>query len=287
MPVKPLQVAVVGLGRLGNACAQALLDDTGLALAGVVRRPASPKTLPGRLQRWPAVTHVRDLPAVDLALVCVPATAVAGVARELLQARVPLVECAQLDRRLLQAHYEELHSFALHHRATAIVGAGLDPGVWPIFTRAFELLIPRGQTRTLPHPGVRLHHSAALAHLPGIEDALAGEWHGPDGALQRYVYLQLARGADASQVRAAIAADPLYAGETTQVFVVDSLAEVEAEAGEGLVLERLSTAAAGAHASLLLEARFDLHAFAARVMLDAARQLPALHHGAHRYTLGL
>jgi len=285
--MKQLQVAVVGLGRLGSACALALLDETELALAGVVQRPGAVHTRPGRLQRAPAVAHVRDLPVVDVALVCVPTEAVAGVARELLQARVSIVECAQLEGRALEAHHAELHTFALHHRATAIVGAGVEPGVLPLLTQAFELLIPRGQSTAHHHPGVSLHHSPALGHLSGVKDTLTGEWRGADGAMQRYVYVELQRGADAEQVRADIAADPLFAGEPTQVFVVDNLAEVEAEAGQGLVLERRSTAAAGAHASLLLEARYDLFAFAARVMLDAARRLPALRHGAHRYTLGL
>lgn len=285
--MRPLQVAVIGLGRLGSACAQALLDETDLALAGIVRRPDSPRTLPGRLQRWSGVSHVRDLPAVDVALVCVPSGAAAGVARELLLARVPIVECAQLDGPALLAHHADLDTFARHHRATAIVGAGMDPGVLPLLTHAFGFLIPRGQSATHHHPGASLHHSAALGHLPGIADALVGEWRGGDGTPQRYVYVQPQRGADADRLRAAIAADPLYAGESTQVFVVDDLAEVEAETGQGLVLTRLSTAASGAHASLLLEARFDLHSFAARVMLDAARRLPALRHGAHRYTLGL
>ena len=43
----------------------------------------------------------------------------------------------------------------------------------------------------------------------------------------------------------------------------------------------------GSHQSLLLEARFDVVAFAARVMLDAARRLPQLRAGAHVYSLWL
>ena len=44
-------------------------------------------------------------------------------------------------------------------------------------------------------------------------------------------------------------------------------------------------AEAGAHPSLLREARFDVPTFAARVMLDAARRLSQLGPGAHRYSL--
>lgn len=284
--MKKLQVAVIGLGKLGTACALALLEHGELALAGmVVRRPVAREALPGRLRRHPAVLHVRDLPPVDAALVCVPTESVAQVARELLQAHIAVVECASLDDRALAAHYALFDDMTRAYRGKAVVGAGWEPGLLPAFKRAFDVLIPRGQDTLRRHPGVGLHHSAVVAHLPGVKDALVGEYRGDGGALQRYVYVERERGADGEQVRTAILADPMFAGEATQVFVVDSLSEIEAEAGQGLVLERLGVASAGVHASLLLEARFDPSAFAAQVMLDAARQLPALTHGAHRYAL--
>ena len=285
--MKRLQVAVVGLGRLGRACALALLDSGELALAGmVVRRPPPHEALPGRLQRYPLVTHVRDLPPLDAALLCVPTDVAAEVARELLQARIPVVECASLEGQALQDHYERFDDMTRVYKATAIVGAGWEPGVLPAFRRAFELLIPRGRDTLDRHPGVSLHRSAAVDHLPGIKGALVGEYRGEGGVPQRYVYVELHKGVDFERVRAAILADPLFAGETSQVFAVENLEEVEGEAGQGVVLERLAVASAGIHASLLLEARFDPTAFAAQVMLDAARQLPTRKHGAHRYTLG-
>lgn len=280
-----LEVAVMGLGRLGSACANALIDESDLALAGIVRRPGSLGPLAGRLKRFPVVAHVRDLPAVDVALVCVPTDAAPGMARELLQARIPMVECACLEGHALAEHHAELDDVAKGHRVTAIVGAGWNPGVLPLFTRAFEILIPRGQSVFHRHPGVSLYHSAAVAHVRGVKDALAGEYRGADGTLQRYVYVELQRGADFAQVRTDIAADPLFAGEATQVFQLDSLSAIEAGEGQGMVLERRAVAEPGMHASLLLEARFELAEFAARVMLDAARRIPGLRHGAHRYAL--
>ena len=56
---------------------------------------------------------------------------------------------------------------------------------------------------------------------------------------------------------------------------------------QGVVLERRSTARQGKHASLLLEARFDPATLSAQIMLDAARRIPLMSPGAHRYTLGL
>jgi diaminopimelate dehydrogenase len=278
---------VIGLGRLGRACAEALIDEGELALAGVVRGLGAPATLPGRLQRFPVASHVRDLEQVRAALVCVPADAVLGAARALLQARIPIIECACFEGKALEAHYAALDEAADNHHVAAVVGAGWDPGVLPLLRGAFDMLIPRGQTVFHRHPGLSLHHSAVVAGMPGVKGALAGEYPGDSGTAQHYVYVELERGAALAQVQAAIAADPLFAGDVTQVFQVEHLSDMEAEEGLGVVLERRGSATHGPHQSLLLEARFDHIAFSARIMLDAARKLPGLRRGAHRYAVGL
>ena len=275
-----LQVAVIGLGRLGTACALALLDDPELTLAGIVRRPEAPARAPGRLQRAAVVGHVRDLPVVDVALVCVPPQDATDVAIALLQGRVPVVECAALDDAALEQHHAALDDAARRHRTSAVVGAGWNPGAWSAFIATFERLIPRGQTVQQRHPGNALHHSAAAAALDGVRQALEAEVGGT-----RYVYVELDRGASLDAVRERLAADPLFVGVPTQVFAVDDAGGLEEREHQGAVLERLGTAASGHHASLLLEARFDLHEFAARAMLDAARQVRGLAHVAHRYAL--
>lgn len=282
---KRLQVAVVGPGRLGQACALALLDDAEFSLAGLVRRPEATGSLPGRLGDVPLVTHFRDLPVVDLALVCVPPQQVAEVAHDLMQARVPIVECARLEGGARRAHYETLDGCARRYRVSAVVGAGWDPGLLPLLSQAFHTLIPHGQTVQHQHPGLATHHSAAVEALPGVRQALECELRAQGGALQRYVYVELQPEADFDAVRTRIAADPLFAGEATQVFQMDSLAALEAPEGEGLVLERHARGSAGPHASLVLEARYDVTGFAARVMLKAARRLPSLSHQAHLFSL--
>src|SRR5688500_17149877 len=119
-----LNIAVIGFGRLGRACALALREADDLALAGVVRRPGALMTLPDPLGEIPVVTHVRDLKRVDRALVCVPAGNVLGVARELLQARIPVIECAVFEEHALETHYEAIGDAARHHGVPAMVGAG-------------------------------------------------------------------------------------------------------------------------------------------------------------------
>lgn len=281
--MKRLRLAIVGFGRLGRACAEAALHAPDLGLVGVVVRDAA-VALPAPFARVPVATHLRDLPRPEATLSCVPVGVAPGVAAELLQQGAALVECAALEGHALAAHHEAIGEAALRHRVPAIVGAGWDPGVLPLVRRAFEMLVPEGRTELRDRPGASLHHTEAARMVPGVADALATEARDASGTLRRYVYVELSRGAAIEPVREAFARDPLFAGEETLVFPVDSVASLE-QAGHGIVLERLGTARGGAHQNLLLEARFEASTFAARVMLDAARRLASLRPGAHRYSL--
>lgn len=276
------RLAIVGFGALGRACALALLDAGDLELAGVIRRTAN--ALPAPLQRISVAAHLRDLRQVDAALLCVPPDAAPGIARDILQQRTPLVECARLEARARRDHFDTLDRVARGHRVAAIAGAGWDPGVLPLLQRQFEVLIPHGWTSNEKHPGLSLHHSAIAAAVDGVKDALATECRSPAQGLQRYVYVELKPGADIGSVTQAIEADPLFVDAAVHVFAVADLGALEA-AGSGIVLERRATATAGRHESLLLEARFNAPEFAARVMLDAARGLAGLAPGAHHYAL--
>lgn len=274
------RVAIVGLGRLGAACLDAIRQVPDLDLAGVVRRPESGAAPHGVR----TAAHVRDLGRVDAALVCVPAMRVADFARELLQARIAVVECAVLEDRALDEHYAAIGELAQRHRTPAVVGAGWNPGMLPLLRRAFEVLVPEGHTSITDRPGANLHHTEAVRRVRGVRDALVTEQPNAEGRMKRYVYAELAKGTDPVEVQAALTADPLFAGEETLLFPVESVSALEAE-GRGVLLERRGTARSGAHQNLLLEARFDVPTFAARVMVDTVRRLGQLRPGAHRYSL--
>ncbi len=279
---KRTRVAIMGFGRLGRACFAAVREHRLLELAGVVRRGSAVAAPSAHV---PVVTHVRDLDRVDVVLLCVPTDASEAVARELLQQRLAVVECAQIEQDRLDAYCDSLADFAHRHRVRLMLGAGWDPGVLTLLRGGFDMLIPRGETRFTRRPAASLHHTSVARGAAGVVGALAVEHRGVDGQLQRYVYVELADGAKLEPVAASIAADPAFAGESTQVFAVDSIAALEEE-GHGALLERIGTAASGAHQSLLLEVRGDPVALAARAMVDAAWRLPAQAVGGHRYRLG-
>jgi diaminopimelate dehydrogenase len=278
-----VRIAIVGLGRLGRLCARLAHESPELDLVGVWRREASlALPMPEGLQPVRAAGHISELGRVEAALVCVPTEAALSVVTELTQHRVPLVECATLEGSALEHYYERIDTIARDHRVPVMVGAGWNPGLLQHIEDLFEVLIPKGRTQLSTAPGVNLHHTEAARDIPGVRAALATEVRGAGGARQHYFYVELARGGEAEQVRAALAADPLFAGEDVLVFPVESVSALE-QRGHGVLLERAGTAGAGVHDTLLLEGRFDPWAFTARAMLDAARRLPGMPRGLQRY----
>jgi diaminopimelate dehydrogenase len=233
--MKRRRVAIVGLGKLGKACAHALRQDEELVLAGIVRRPERiNEKLPVTLGNIPVVAHVSELQAVDVALVCVPAEHVAGVAHDLMS----------------------------------------------LLRSLFALLIPKGATEVTRRPGVSLHHTALADTISGVKGALSTELHTAAGARQRYVYVELEDGTDLRQVEEAIRNDPLFLGEETMIFQVDSVATLE-EDGHGVVVERRGSAGETGHHSILMEARFSEPALSAQIMLGGARAVAACRPGAY------
>ncbi len=270
-------VAVVGLGNLGRRCAEALSTDPFLALVGVVRRSDQP---PVAWLKAPVVEHIRELGVVDVALLCVPPDVVPGAARELLQARIPVVECARLHGEAFVEHKAEMDRVAHLYGVAAVVGAGWDPGLFSVFRSQFALLVPHGHTQSSLHTGASLHHTLAAQGIAGVRQALATELKTLDNTGQRYVYVELEPGTDVAAVERAIRQDPTYLDEQTYVFPVDSIAALEQQ-NRGVLLERHSARGHADHTSLLLEARFDEARLAAQIMLAAARALPWLRAGAY------
>lgn len=276
--MKRLQLAIIGFGKLGRACAEAVVGDEQLALAGVVRRPESPKELPSPFTQVPVASHVSELGEVDAVLICVPTEEVLGVARDLLQHSIPVVECATLHGEALREHKQEIDRIASQHGVPAIVGAGWDPGALSLFRALFALLIPRGHTETSWHTAGSLHHTTAARAVPKVREALATELRTAGGKMQRYVYVELEKGGDPAKVEQAIKSDPLFLGEETLVFPVESIRALEE--GRGVLLERRGAAGGAGHQTLLIEARYCEQALAASVMAAAARAIPTCKRGA-------
>ena len=106
--------------------------------------------------------------AVDAVLVCLPTDLVRELATDLLRHHTPIVEAATLDGITRQTHWREIDRMALRRGVPAVVGAGWDPGVRPLFEGLFAALCPKGGTRTHDRPGFSLHHTLAAWAIPGV-----------------------------------------------------------------------------------------------------------------------
>jgi len=275
------RLAIIGLGRVGKACAEAIAACEDLAAAGIVRRPESlGLPLPQALLGVPVAPHASELGGLDAALICLPRPLVLEAATDLLQHRIPIVEAATVPSAGYRSYQRQIDQVALRHKVAAVVGAGWEPGMLSLFRGLFATLCPKGHTATRDRPGVSLHHTLAARQVSGVKDALCAELRAGSGEIQRYVYLELEHGAALPRVQQMIENDPLFLDEETLVLPVDSIAALEDE-GHGVVLERWGTSAAKAHQRFLLEGRFDRVAVTAQVMVAAARALPTLAPGAH------
>lgn len=278
-----LHLAVVGFGKLGRACIRAINEDEQSVLAGVVRqRGFVGQKLPAGFENIPVAEHITELDHVDAALICVPNEAVLGIAHDLLQGGIPVVECATLHGKSFHEHKNELDRYATRYKVPIIVGAGWDPGMLSVFRDLFALLIPKGHTDITHSPGINLHHTTLAQAIPGVKSALSTECYAVGGQRQHYVYVELEEGASLDTVERAIRSDPLFLDEETFVFPVESVAMLEEE-GHGVLLERRGTAGPAEHQLFLLEGRFSERVLAAQVMLAAARSLSTQGH--HAYSL--
>lgn len=279
--MRPRRLAVIGLGKLGRACGEAIVAAEDLRLAGLVRRPESLNSaLPEALKDVAVTAVLEELDAVDAALLCLPPELVTTTAHDLLQHKMPVIECAVLHGEDPRVRQERLHRLAQRHHVAAVLGAGWDPGALSLFRGLFAVLVPKGHTDVSDRPGISLHHTLSARAVAGVRDALCTELRTTEGKVQRYVYVELAPGADGERVAEAIRSEPLFLDEETLVFPVESVATLEEE-GRGIVLERRGSGGVTAHQMLLFEARFDMWRLAAQVMIAAARALPDLPPGAH------
>lgn len=276
-----LRVGVVGFGRVGKACAELLLENKDLVLAAIVRRLDSlAQAVPDTFSKIPLVSHAAQIQQVDGALLCVPMAQVLDTAHDCLQHGIPIIESSVLHGEAFHAHREAIHRLAVRYDVPAIVGAGWDPGALSLARSLFALLAPEGEIETRHRVAASLHHTAMARQVVGVKAALCTEQVAADGTRQRYVYVELEKGIDADRVAAAIRADPLFLGEETLVFPVESVAALEQE-GRGIVLERRSAPGRSGYQRFLLEARFDEALLTARMMLAAARALRGLEPGAY------
>jgi diaminopimelate dehydrogenase len=238
-----IRAAIIGYGNIGKAAVEALARSEDFTLAGIVRRNPS-AAQPQELADIPVVAALKDLEAVDVALLCAPTRSIPDLASDVLAQGVRTVDSFDIHGEIPALH-RRLNAVAKDNGTVSVISAGWDPGSDSVIRALLLALAPHGITYTNFGPGMSMGHSTAVKNMDGVRDALALTMPLGAGVHRRMVYIELAEGYQAEDVIARIKRDPYFVHDDTHVSVVSSIAPLKNTA-HGVLIER-SGASGNAH----------------------------------------
>ena len=278
MTMKKIRAAVVGYGNIGKYALQALQAADDFEIAGIVRRKGA-EGKPAELDDYPVVKDIRELEAVDVAILATPTRQVETYALECLAAGISTVDSFDIHTQIVDLR-RTLDAAARKAGRVSVISAGWDPGSDSIVRALMQAIAPKGVTYTNFGPGRSMGHSVAVRAIPGVRDALSMTIPLGTGIHRRMVYVELEPGADFSAVKAAILADPYFVNDETHVTQVESVDALN-DVGHGVNLVRKGVS--GTTHNQLFE--FNMHinnpALTAQVLVCVARAAMRMKPGAY------
>lgn len=266
--MKKIRAAVIGYGNIGHYTVEALEAAPDFEIAGIVRRNGDADK-PSELAPYAVVKSIKELDAVDVAILATPTRSVEQHAKECLALGINTVDSYDIHTGIV-ALRRSLDEAARQHGAVSIISAGWDPGSDSIVRTLMQSLAPKGITYTNFGPGMSMGHTVAVKAIEGVKAALSMTIPLGTGIHRRMVYVELEDGYTLQQVTAAIKADPYFANDETHVMQVASVDELK-DMGHGVNLTRKGVS--GKTHDQLLE--FNMHinnpALTAQVLVNVAR----------------
>uniref|UniRef100_UPI0037E07B6A Meso-diaminopimelate D-dehydrogenase n=1 Tax=Bacillus thermozeamaize TaxID=230954 RepID=UPI0037E07B6A len=267
---RPIRVAIIGYGNIGQYALQAVEEAPDMELAGVVRRQSSlEKPLPRELHGVSVVSDVSALGQVDVAVLCTPTRETPAIAKELLARGIHTIDSFDIHQEIVQVRHE-LDEVARAHQAVAILAAGTDPGTCSMIRSILEFMAPYGITYTNVGPGMSMGHSVAVKAIEGVKDALALTIPIGTGLHRRMVYVELEEGADFATVKERILQDPYFVHDETHVLQVDDVKQL-IDRGIGVRMERKGVSGQTQNQLFTYEMRINNPALTSQVMIASAR----------------
>ena len=256
------RVAVVGYGNIGKYAVEAINEAPDMELAGIVRRSVS--------KGEQAVSDVRELGKVDVALLCCPTRNVPETAKKYLAMGINTVDSFDIHGAPLWELREQLDEVAKNHNVAAIISAGWDPGTDSMLRVMLEAMAPKGITYTNFGPGMSMGHTVAVKSIKGVRNALSMTIPAGTGIHHRLVYVEIEPDVDFADVEKAIKTDAYFVKDHTIVSKVDSV-DTLLDVGHGAFIERKGVS--GATHNQLFEFRMKINnpALTAQVMTSCAR----------------
>lgn len=263
-----IKMAIVGYGNIGKFTLEAVEVAPDMECVGVVRRNASKEGLP-ELAPYKVVSDIRELGAVDVAILATPSRKVEENALKYLAMGISTVDSFDIHSKICELR-ASLGAAAQKGGAVSVISAGWDPGSDSVVRALLQAVAPAGVTYTNFGPGRSMGHSVAAKAIDGVKDALSVTIPLGTGIHRRMVYVELEEGADAAAVEAAIHADPYFASDETHVTPVASIAELN-DVGHGVNLVRKGVSGKTHNQLFSFDMKINNPALTGQVLVCAAR----------------
>lgn len=263
-----VKVAIIGYGNVGRYALEAVQAAPDMELVGVVRRSVSgvqPKELAG----IKVVGDVKELPGVQVALLCVPTRSVPEYAAAMLKQGINTVDSYDIHGELATLR-QNLMAIAKESGTVAVISAGWDPGTDSMVRGMLEFMAPKGISYTNFGPGMSMGHTVAVKAVPGVKKALSMTLPAGMGVHKRAVYVELEPGHDFATVEQAIKNDPYFIKDETRVMQVEDVDGL-IDMGHGVNLERKGVSGVTDNQRFTFQMQINNPALTAQVMVASAR----------------
>ena len=266
--MKKIRAAVVGYGNIGRFTLEALEAAPDFEVAGVVRRQGA-KDCPKELSDYRVVSDIKELEAVDVAILATPTRSCEEYAKQILPLGINTVDSFDIHTSILD-YRKSLDKVNKETGTVSVIAAGWDPGSDSVVRTLMQSLAPKGLSYTNFGPGMSMGHSVCVRSKAGVKNALSMTIPLGEGIHRRMVYVELEEGAQLSEVAAAIKADPYFASDETHVFQVESVDEVK-DMGHGVHLVRKGVSGKTQNQRLEFNMSINNPALTGQVLVNVAR----------------
>ena len=266
--MKKIRAAVVGYGNIGRYTVQALEASPDFEIAGIVRRQGAAER-PAELADYTVVKDIKELEAVDVAILCTPTRSCEEYARQIVPLGINTVDSFDIHTQI-RGYRERQMALCRETKTVSVIAAGWDPGSDSIVRTLMQSLAPKGLSYTNFGPGMSMGHSVCVRSKAGVKNALSVTIPLGEGLHRRMVYVELEDGARLEDVAAAVKADPYFASDETHVFQVESVDDVR-DMGHGVNLVRKGVSGQTQNQRFEFNMQINNPALTAQVLVNVAR----------------
>lgn len=266
--MKKIRAAVVGYGNIGKYVVEALEAAPDFEIAGIVRRNGA-ENKPAELEAYTIVKDIKELEAVDVAILATPTRSVEKYAKEILAMGINTVDSFDIHTQITSLR-RSLDESAKAGKAVAIISAGWDPGSDSVVRTLLQAIAPKGVSYTNFGPGMSMGHTVAVKAIDGVKAALSMTIPTGTGIHRRMVYIEVKDGYKFENVAAAIKSDAYFVNDETHVIQVPCVDEL-LDMGHGVSLTRKGVSGKTQNQLFEFTMKINNPALTAQVLVCVAR----------------